>query len=191
MATSDQIKWDKKYKTTPSLLERGEPSEKLVSLLSHIEGNKVLDVACGSGRNSIFLAEKGFVVESVDISQRALSSLDAKGYENINTQLIDLDTFKVNKNTYDLIIMTNYLDRQIIPKLLQSLTQNGILFIETYMNHISNTKKPSNPKYLLEKDELKTFVTNGYQILKYDEFDNESYELYRMKKQSISIQRVL
>ena len=57
------------------------------------------------------------------------------------------------------------------------------------MAHESNSKKSSNPDFLLQKEELKSFVNKNYSILEYDEFDNEPYELYRMRKQSISIQK--
>ena len=86
--------------------------------------------------------------------------------------------------------MTNFLDRDMIPRLVNGLTSGGILFIETYMVHISNTKKSSNLNYLLKEGELKTFFDENYKILDYSEFDNEPYELYKMRKQSITIQKI-
>lgn len=191
MAIEDKIKWDKKYTTTPKLLEDRTPSNKLQNIIKIIKGKKALEVACGSGRNSIYLAQNGFDVDAYDISEIALDSLKEKGYQNITTQQIDLDGFTPQNNTYDLIVMTNFLDRNLIPKLLQALKPQGVLFIETYMNHPSNTKPNSNPDFLLQKDELKSFARQDFKVIEYDEFDNEPYELYRMKKQSIIIQNIL
>lgn len=187
MAQKDKIKWDKKYESTPSLLEKREPSKKLVDLMNKVKGKKVLDVACGAGRNSIYLATKGFEVEAIDISQVALNELSNKGFENITCKLVDLDEYQVDKDSYNLIIMSNFLDRNLIPKLATALRKGGILFIETYMEDKENEKPPSNPDFLLKKDELKSFFNEEFEVLDYEEFFNEDYELYRMMKQAIII----
>ena len=190
MAIKDKIKWNKKYQNTPSLLEERTPSKKLIKALENTVGKNALDVACGAGKNSIYLAKSGFHVHSLDISEVALETLDNRSIKNISTELIDLDEYKTVKETYDFIVMTNFLDRNIIPKLALALKKDGILFIETYMHHKDNEKPPSNPDFLLKKDELKTFFDNNYEILEYDEFDNEPEELYKMKKQAITIKKI-
>ncbi|WP_428023848.1 class I SAM-dependent methyltransferase [Arcobacter sp.] len=189
MALNDKLKWDKKYQTTPSLLEKREPSNKLINLLTKVKGKKALDVASGAGRNSIYLATNGFEVEAIDISQIALNELEKKGFENITCKLVDLDEYEIPKNSYDFIIMTNFLDRNLIPKLKTALKNDGILFIETYMYDEINEKPPSNPDFLLQKDELKSFFDNKFEILDYDEFENEDYELYKMMKQYIVVKK--
>ncbi len=189
MAQKDKVKWDKKYEQTPTLLEQRDPSKKLVEVLAHVQGNNALDVACGSGKHAIYLAKNSFNVEAMDISSVALKVLDKKGFTNISTKLADLEGFTPAQNSYDLIVKTNYLDRVLIPKLANALRIGGVLFIETYMNHESNEKPNSNPNYLLAKEELKTFFDNHFEILLYEEFDNESYEIYRMKKQAIAVKR--
>lgn len=187
MADKDKIKWNKKYKETPKLLEDREPGEKLVDILKHVNGKKALDIACGAGKNSIYLAKKGFEVDALDISEVALKNLDDKNIQNITTKVIDLEGFIPEENSYDLIVKTNYLDREIIPHLTKALKKDGILFIETYMNHEENEKPPSNKAFLLDKGELKTFFDDKVEILDYDEFFNESYELYKMRKQAIAV----
>lgn len=190
MAEKDKIKWNKKYMETPHLLKKRDPSKKLIETIVKVKGKKVLDIACGAGKNSIYLAKKGFEIEALDISNVALENLDKKGFENIITKQVDLEGFIPKENSYDFIVKTNYLDRNIIPHLKKSLKKDGILFIETYMNHKDNEKAPSNPDFLLNKDELKRFLDKDFELLDYDEFDNEEYELYRMKKQSIVIRKL-
>ncbi len=190
MALNDKLKWDKKYKNTPSLLEKREPSKKLINLLTKVKGKKALDVASGAGRNSIYLALKGFEVLAVDISEVALNELNKKGFENITCKLVDLDEYELPKNSYDLIVMTNFLDRNLIPKLASALKIDGVLFIETYMHDILNEKPSSNPDFLLQKDELKSFFDERFEILDYVEFENEDCEMYRMKKQSIGVRKL-
>ncbi len=186
MANKDRIKWNEKYKNTPKLLEDREPSIKLIEAIKHTKGNKALDIACGAGKNSIYLAKNNFFIDSMDISDVALKTLDKKGYKNINTIQIDLEEeFVLNKNSYDIIVQTNFLDRTIIPKLINSLKKDGIIFIETYMHHSSNEKEPSNSNFLLKQKELQKLFKDDFELIDYDEFDNEPYELYRMRKQSI------
>lgn len=190
MAQKDEIKWNKKYQEIPSLLDEKKPSEKLIKILEKTKGKKALDIASGAGRNSIYLAINGFDVEALDISQVALSTLSNKGFKNISCKLVDLDEYEIAKNNYDLIVMTNFLDRNIIPKLTNALKKDGILFIETYMDDKINEKPSSNPDFLLKKDELKSFFDDKFELLDYDEFLNEESELYRMKKQSIAIRKL-
>ncbi len=190
MATKDKIKWDKKYQENPVLLENRDVSKKLKYVVNNIQDKMALDIACGAGRNSIYLANFGFKVDAFDISEVAINTLKEKNIENISTQVIDLEGFIPTTNHYDLIVMTNYLDRELIPHLSLALKQNGVLFIETYMDHEDNNKPNSNPAFLLQKDELKTFFNDEFEVLEYDEFDNESYEMYRMKKQVIAVKKL-
>ena len=190
MAIKDQIKWDKKYQETPRLLEKRDVSIKLKEAIKFANTGLALDIACGAGKNSIYLAENNFSVESYDISKVALDSLNEKRDANIKTFLTDLEGFIPQQNKYDLIVMTNYLDREIIPSLADALTTDGVLFIETYMQDDKNEKKSSNPNYLLQQNELKTFFDDNYKVLDYSEFDNGADELYKMRKQSITIQKI-
>lgn len=189
MAQKDQLKWNKKYKETPALSEKKSVSKKLQNMITKIKGKDALDIACGTGRNSIYLATLNFNVIALDISEVALDVLDQKSYPNITTQHIDLDNFIPSSNSYDLIIMCNFLDRKLIPYLSNALKKDGILIIETFMKHSSNEKKESNTDYLLQKNELKSFFDSGVKILEYDEFDNDSNELFKMRKQSIIVRK--
>lgn len=190
MAQKDKIKWDNKYKELPKLLEKRDPCEKLVKYINKVSKGKALDVACGSGRNTIYMAGNGFKVDALDISSVALESLSKLENPNINTLLVDLDEYTFQENFYNLITKTNFLDRDIIEKIKKALKKDGIIIIETYMEDENNEKKDSNPDYLLKKDELKSFFTDGFEILDYDEFFNETNELYRMKKQSIVVKKL-
>ena len=191
MAIEDKIKWDKKYQETPSLLKDRPHSKKLEIVAAMAKGDKALEIACGTGRNSLYLAQSGFRVEALDISEVALEFLDEKAHENITTKLVDLEGFVPEVQSYDIIVKTNYLDRDIIPHLGEALKKEGYLLIETYMDHPSNTKPGSNPDFLLKEGELKViFDKEGYEIVEYEEFDNEPHEKYRMRKQSIIVKRL-
>ncbi len=190
MAQEDKIKWNKKYQEKPELLKKRKPSSKLVQIIDQIKGDKVLEIACGTGRNSIFLAQKGFNIDALDISEVALEHLNSKGFANIKTKIVDLEEYTPEQNSYDLIVKTNYLERKLIAPLLKALKEDGIILIETYMDHPDNQKQSSNPDFLLKKGELKSFFNDDFQIIEYEEFNNEDYEIFKMRKQSIIAKKI-
>lgn len=193
MSQQDQTKWNKKYQTTPTLLKHREPSIKLINLVKQLNITndfQALDIACGIGKNTLYLAKHNIDVEALDISDFAIDKIKEKNISNITTKVVDLEGYIPQQNSYDLIVMTNYLDRELIPNLIEALKVDGILYIETYMHHETNNKPGSNPDFLLQENELKKFFNNNFEILDYDEFDNDKSELYRMRKQSIIAKKI-
>lgn len=188
MSGSDRQKWDNKYRQKPDLLKMRPPSPMLQKYLHFSTGKQALDLACGSGRNTLFLASKGYHVDAVDISRVALAHLRQQVH-NSSVSLIeaDLDTFVPEQERYDLVVMANYLDRALIERTLNQLPAEALFIVETYMAHPENEKKDSNPAFLLQSGELKKIFEGTGDILGYEEFWNEPYELYKMRKQAIAV----
>ncbi len=191
MAQSDYEKWERKYAERPELLSPRPPSALLVRHAGSGVGRRALDVACGTGRNALWLADNGWRVETADISPTALeilrSEAQRKGLETIRTLCVDLDRFTPERS-YDLIVMTNYLDRTLLPRLIAALTPGGIAVVETYMKHPAN-EKTGNPDYLLDPGELPGYFGTGFEILEYGEYPNENWEIHRMYKAGIAARR--
>ena len=184
MAQKDREKWDKKFASMPELLAPREPAKAVKEHYHDSPGKLALDVACGGGRHTLFLSERGFSVDAVDISSVALEKLAKKVNANVSLHEADLDTYIPQKD-YDIVVMTNFLDRDLIARIKATLKPQALFIIETYMDDARNEKKESNPDFLLAKKELLSLFNEGYEILAYDEFENESYEKYRMMKQAI------
>ena len=191
MSLDDKIKWDEKYIKESKLLELRPHSNKLDFIIKSTKGINVLDLACGSGRNSIYLAKNNFIVDAYDISKVALDKIDSYNIENLTTHQIDLDLFNPTYLDYDLIVMTNFLDRKLINRISKIMKKESIFFIETFMKHELNEKPSSNPNFLLKKEELKNLFNSDFKILDYDEYENESYELFKMMKQSIVVKKLV
>ncbi|WP_345984430.1 methyltransferase domain-containing protein [Sulfurimonas sp. HSL-1656] len=190
MAQKDKEKWDKKYTEMEGLLERRPPSELVSAHAAEAPGIKALDLACGGGRHSLYLADRGFTVDAVDISTVALAALREKAdLEHINLIEADLDTFVPDAGTYDMIVKTNFLDRGLIGRAQAALKPGGIMVVETYMADEGNEKPDSNPDFLLQKEELKSLFGEGFTVLEYKEFWNEPHEKYCMKKQAIAVRK--
>jgi len=194
MSNSDKRKWDEKFTNNPELLAPRDPSDILKQFLSKEENytdKKALDLACGGGRHTLYLSNLGFNVDAVDLSSVALKALETKVNKNrVNLIEADLDDFTPKTNDYDLIVMSNFLDRELIRRSFGALKSGGVFFVETYMEDEDNEKKNSNPNFLLKKDELKE-IFKGFEILEYKEFWNEASEIFRMKKESILARKLL
>lgn len=190
MAIEDKIKWDEKYAKKPKLLEERIASKVLQDHIGLCEGKKALELACGSGRNTLFMAKQGFHVDALDIAAQALDTLKMHAQKHgveaqINTLACDLDTFDAAQGHYDLAVMTNYLDRDLLKRTQAGLKPGGLFIVETYMLHPQNEKVHSNDDYMLKPEELKHLFDKGFETLYYGEFENEPFESYRMHKQAI------
>ena len=168
MSIEDKVRWDKKYQTNPIPSKTVEVVEQYAKLAT---GQSALDIACGMGRNTKFLAGLGFKVDALDISPVAIQNLE--GLENISAQEVDFDTHLLKENAYDLIVCTYYLNRSLFPQIEKALKEDGIFIFETFMHHPDNTKAPSNRAFLLEEGELEVSFDDRYDIMHLSEFMDE------------------
>lgn len=164
---SDRERWNIKHRTMPMPVE---PSKIIQKYLSSATVGKALDIACGTGRNAHFLAENGFSVDAVDVSDYALSQMNVSA--NINPIENDLESFIFEPNRYDLICNINFLDRRLFPKIKEALAPQGVLIFETFIiAHGEEYSQPGNIDYVLRKNELlHAFI--GLDIIYYEEHDD-------------------
>lgn len=106
-----------------------EPSSFLVENVHILPKGRVFDVAMGSGRNAIYLANRGFAVEGVDISADAIKdALELAKQEGvkISAQVADLEgNYRIKQGAYEVIICFNYLQRSLIPQIKDGLRRGG------------------------------------------------------------------
>ncbi|AWI33317.1 class I SAM-dependent methyltransferase [Helicobacter apodemus] len=163
--TSDKEKWDYRHANNQTATN---PLELLVQNIIFAKKGKALDIACGMGRNSLFMRDSGFIVDSVDISPFAISHL--QNLPNINPICADLDTFIIPKKSYYLICNSFFLERRLFPFIIQGLKKGGILIFETFVKNDNETYNTpiTNPSHFLRKNELlKAFL--DLEILFYEE----------------------
>jgi len=189
MSLKDKQKWDLKYQQNSKLLEPREANLFVKKYCALAPIKEALDLACGVGRNALFLESRGFSVDAIDISTKALDVLKSRAKGSIKVIEDDLDNFNPIKK-YGLIIMCNYLDRSLLNRTKSALVKNGIYIVETYIEDKNNEKKDTNPDFLLKKDELLKIFKDGFEILEYKTFWNENYEIYKIKKASIAVKKI-
>jgi tellurite methyltransferase len=138
-----------------------EPSSFLEEIFQSDHGSiprgKALDIATGTGRNAIFLAERGFEVVGIDISSIALAEAQRWAKEKslvIAWQQADLERIELPQARYDLVLNCNYLQRSLVPQIKQTLKPGGRVVFETYLIDQQVVGHPNNPAYLLGHNEL-------------------------------------
>jgi len=168
----DKSRWDGKYDTETYIFGK-TPIPFLVENLHLLPKGKTLDIAMGEGRNGVYLATKGFDVLGLDISEKGLQKarqLAQAQNAKIETQVVDLENYTLEKNVYDLIICTYYMQRDLFPQFMDALKPGGMALVETYnMDYLKYAK--FNPKWLLETNELLE-IFKGFKIIRYQAFDD-------------------
>ncbi|VVE87848.1 class I SAM-dependent methyltransferase [Pandoraea bronchicola] len=134
----------------------GAPSPWLVRWAHLIApGARVLDLACGHGRHTRWLAARGAHVTAVDRDEAALATMSM--LENVTTLAADLEGAPwplAEGATFDAVIVTNYLHRPLFPHIAASVAPGGVLIYETFARGNERYGKPSNPLFLLAPGEL-------------------------------------
>ena len=154
-----------------------EPAQFLVENSGLLPRGRVLDIAMGSGRNSIYLAKLGFQVEGVDVSAEAVqSALEAARNSGvtIHTRVADLEkSYQIEPATYAAIVCFNYLQRSLIPRIKDGLKKGGVVVYETFIIDQVQFGHPRNPDFLLQHNELLNLFRD-FRCLRYREgiFDN-------------------
>ncbi|MGE0097617.1 MAG: class I SAM-dependent methyltransferase [Hydrogenophaga sp.] len=112
----------------------------------------VLDVACGHGRHLRWFAQRGHVVTGVDRSPEAIDSLAGIG----RAVLADIENgpWPFDGQQFDAVVVTNYLWRPLLPVIVASVAEAGVLIYETFAQGNESVGKPSRPDFLLQPAEL-------------------------------------
>lgn len=179
-------KWNQKYKDR--LLSNNPPAtnRRLLDLSAYLNGRSAIDFASGLGGNSIYLAELGYDVTAIDISDVAISYLrEQAAVRNlpISAKLADLtkESTDLTNNQYDLAVMTYYLDRSLLPYIKQTINTDGYLFFETYYENGTNKNQHISSRYKLESNELlKEF--GDWKILFFEENEQEGRQTIFCRK---------
>ena len=115
-------------------------------------GGTVLDVACGRGRHMRWFAGHGQAVIGVDRDADALAVARAWG-ETVQAD-IENGPWPLTGQRFDAVVVTNYLWRPLLPTILDSVVDGGVLIYETFAQGNETVGKPSRPDFLLKPGEL-------------------------------------
>ncbi|HEY1394577.1 class I SAM-dependent methyltransferase [Roseateles sp.] len=133
------------------------------------DGVTALDLACGSGRHLRLLAGEGAAVTGVDRDAAALATL--AGLSD-RVELIEADIeqgpWPLADRVFDVVIVTNYLWRPLLPRVVEAVAPGGWLIYETFTDGQQTVGRPANPDFLLRPGELLAAV-HGLRVLAYED----------------------
>ncbi|MBN1660759.1 MAG: class I SAM-dependent methyltransferase [Anaerolineae bacterium] len=156
---SDRERWNRKYSAGEGPAHFS-PKEFLVEHAGLLpEHGRALDVASGFGGNALWLAERGFHVDAVDVSDVAVAKARAEAQrrglaDRIQFIQADVDTWQVPPSCYDVILVFYYLNRDLMPRLAAGLRPGGLLFEANRNRYFLQERPGFDPDYLLEPGEL-------------------------------------
>ena len=156
-----RARWNRRWAERGPGPSTPAPAEWLVensSLLRGGDGRRALDVACGDGRNAMYLASLGFEVHAVDVSDvaiEAVATIAADRRLPVRAERLDLERDGLPAGCYEVVVQINYLQRDLLAALARAQSDGGILVIETFMRAPGGVgERPLNPHHLLRPGEL-------------------------------------
>lgn len=133
-----------------------------------------LDLACGAGRDLIYLAQQGWQMTGVDWSEDSIQRVQQLATQHkliVTTYLRDLETDfiplpELKQASFDLICVARYLHRPLFPLIRSLLKSGGVIIYQTFMQGCEQTVigRPRNPKFLLAPHELAESF-QGFELL--------------------------
>ncbi len=172
-APQDKERWERKYGDEKYIFGKA-PISFLVDHLALLPKGKALDIAMGEGRNGVYLATQGFDVTGLDISEKGLAKarkLAAERGVSITTHAVDLQQHRLEKNAYDVVLCTYYLQRELFPQISQALKSGGVAVVETYTLEHRKYRPRFREEYLLRTNELLEHFRD-LEILRYQFVDD-------------------
>lgn len=155
--------WDERYEAG-DLPWNADPNEFLVEELGQATPGRALDLACGRGRNSVWLAGKGWTVTGVDFSRVGLEiarQLAADRGVEVSWLEADIVDWEPPPASFDLV-MVMYLHlpagqrRRVLGHAQSALARGGALLVVGHdlVNLTEGTGGPRDPAVLCGPDEV-------------------------------------
>ncbi len=123
--------WEEKYRSGDRGKEEA-PTILVVEIADKLAPGTAMDLACGAGRNALYLAERGWAVTAVDGSETAIELVRlrsaARGLE-VQTKVADLTApnFTMQPDSFDLILIAYYLQRDLFAKVKAAVRPGGVV----------------------------------------------------------------
>ncbi|MHB8653529.1 MAG: class I SAM-dependent methyltransferase [Terriglobia bacterium] len=162
--------WNDRYREAPAPVE---PCQILTDFSYCLPtSGRALDIACGGGRNTVFLARHGLRAIGIDLSRKALEQgreLARQRKVIVDWVQADLENFTLPPAAFDVIVCTYFRDPKLYAPIRKSLRPGGLLFYETFSREqLRFNVGPKNPAHVLEPAEL-LLVFADWRVLFYRE----------------------
>jgi tellurite methyltransferase len=126
--------WNERYRIREDLDH--EPAPLLVNAVRDLAPGRALDLACGAGRNAIWLAQRGWEVMAIDGAPEAIRILHALE-PRVDARVRDLETgdaLPFDDESFDLVAILFYLHRPLFAEARRIVRRGGIVVAAARMN---------------------------------------------------------
>lgn len=148
-------KWDQRYRETPD--DHQPPPCRVLQENHHLlpATGTALELACGLGANALLLARHGLTTSAWDISAVAIEKLKTQtGQLPLHAQVRDICLEPPPTTSFDVIVVSRFLDRSLAPHIIGALHPGGLLYYQTFICDAVTDEGPTNPIYRLADNEL-------------------------------------
>lgn len=156
--------WEEHYRSGTRGKEDA-PTILLVETLAQLQPGKALDLACGTGRNALYMAEKGWDMTAIDGSETAIEVVrersTARALE-VRTLVADLTApgFSISEEEFDLVVIAYYLQRDLFERVKRAVRPGGLVLAIVHTPEAGEGLTPKRAAF----GELRGFFT-GWEIL--------------------------
>ena len=132
---SDRDRWNQRYREG-AYVARQHPTSLLKDWLERLPHSHALDIACGSGRNSRFIAQSAKRVIGIDISDIAIAQARelSSNLANVHFLIADLDKGLPLNRAFDLIVLVRFVNLELIQQLQDFLVPGGSVLVEEHLH---------------------------------------------------------
>ena len=151
--------WDERFREG-EYPQDPDPSPVLERYVGTFPEGRALDIATGTGRNAVFLAERGYEVDAVDRSREGLriarENARNRGVEDrLEWIRADVPNYAFPEEAYDVITISYYRAVDRFPDVKEALSPGGVLYVEHHLRTVDDLSAgPSSDRYRFASNEL-------------------------------------
>ena len=122
----------------------------VVQVASKLTPGRALDLACGSGRHALWLAERGWKVTAVDRKPTFTGPVE------IITADLERHEFEIGESAWDLIVISHYLQRDLFEPARRGLRPGGVIIVIVHLFEPGH----ENSRFSLHPGELAAYFSD-------------------------------
>lgn len=155
--TAERERWNEKY-SDATFDPPDRPIPELERRLHTLPGGRALDVATGTGRNALALAEDGYDVDAIDVSDVALERARRRANDrgvDVNWIRADVADVDLETDAYDVITVGFFAALEHVPALTEALAPGGVLVYEHHLRSSDSVEVgPSSDRFRYRSNDL-------------------------------------
>ena len=147
-------RWERRYRQGP---DAASGAARVLTENAHLlpAAGQALDLACGLGANALFMARRGLHTQAWDWSREAVRRLEAAAQGlTLTAQVRDVVQAPPEPRSFDVVVVSRFLERGLLPALANALRPGGLLFYQTFTRERVDDTGPNRPQFRLAENEL-------------------------------------